>query len=67
MIYKDNGKGYQQNEGSNSMGLVLIHTLVKSQLKGNIKTDSQNKVEVTISWKNYQEDTEIEKHNYKIK
>jgi len=67
LIYKDNGKGYQQNEGSNSMGLVLIHTLVKSQLKGNIKTDSQNKVEVTISWKNYQEDTEIEKHNYKIK
>ena len=47
---EDNGKGYEQNKEFDSIGLIIIKTLVKNQLKGNIKIESKNRVEIEISW-----------------
>lgn len=52
LIVKDNGIGYDKNSSLNSLGLILIETLAKDQLKGQIKTNSDNGVEVIISWSN---------------
>ncbi len=56
-IYKlyisDNGIGYDQNNISNSLGLVLVNTLAKDQLAGKIKINSVDGVSVEINWNDY--------------
>lgn len=52
LIVEDNGVGFDQNKPTNSLGLILIKTLAKEQLKGNIDIDSKNKVKVEIRWAN---------------
>lgn len=51
LIIWDNGTGYDKTVPSNSLGLVLVNTLSKHQLKGNIIIDSNNGVKVTITWR----------------
>jgi len=46
----DNGIGYKANHTTNSLGLLLINTLAKEQLKGNITTQSDKGVKVEIIW-----------------
>lgn len=51
LIIKDDGVGYTQNTPSESLGLTLVHTLAKEQLKGSIETDSIGGINVKIEWK----------------
>jgi len=50
-IIKDNGKGYKSNSNCNSLGLLIVQTLVDKQLLGTIKTNTVDGVENIISWK----------------
>ncbi len=52
LIVEDDGIGYDQNKPTNSLGLILIKTLAKEQLKGNININSKNRVKVEIRWEN---------------
>ena len=45
---EDNGKGYDINK--NSLGLTLVDTLVKHQLKGEININPLNGVKTNIKW-----------------
>lgn len=47
---KDNGKGYIQDSKKDSLGLILVNTLTKSQLKGNIIMQTDKGVDIKISW-----------------
>ncbi len=53
LTVKDDGIGYKKAQSSNSLGLILIDTLSKVQLKGTVNIDSSKGVEVNISWKEY--------------
>lgn len=46
----DNGKGYDKEVNRDSLGLILVQTIVKSHLKGSIKTNTQNGVTNKIMW-----------------
>lgn len=46
----DNGIGFSDNNSIESLGLVLVSTLVEAQLKGTITINSNNGVEVDIKW-----------------
>jgi two-component sensor histidine kinase len=48
----DDGVGYDKNVSSNSLGLVLINSLVKSKLYGTVDICSNNGVTTTIIWEN---------------
>lgn len=50
---KDNGIGYIQSAPTNSLGLILVDTLAKHQLKGKIEIDSSNGVSVQITWSDH--------------
>ncbi|MGB5866675.1 MAG: 7TM diverse intracellular signaling domain-containing protein [Arcobacteraceae bacterium] len=49
-IVSDNGIGYDSSKKTNSLGLVLIDTLVTKQLQGEIRIESNDGVKVEISW-----------------
>ena len=51
LIYSDNGKGYDPNIKKESLGLILIETLTKKQLKAKLVINSTNGVKVEIRWK----------------
>ncbi|QKF83251.1 7TM diverse intracellular signaling domain-containing protein [Halarcobacter ebronensis] len=52
---KDNGIGYDKKSiKDNSLGTLLIHTLATQQLDGEIVTDSQDGVKVSITWIDYE-------------
>ena len=51
LIYSDNGKGYNPDIKKESLGLVLIETLTKKQLKAQLDINSTNGVKVEIRWK----------------
>lgn len=51
MVVKDNGIGYDKENITKSFGLNLVNTLVSSKLQGTIISDTKNKVEVTIKWR----------------
>ena len=51
LIYSDNGKGYDSNIKKESLGLILIETLTKKQLKAQLNINSTNGVKVQIKWK----------------
>jgi two-component sensor histidine kinase len=51
LIYSDNGKGYDPNIKKESLGLILIETLTKKQLKAQLNINSTNGVKVEIRWK----------------
>ncbi|AXH10270.1 histidine kinase [Malaciobacter halophilus] len=51
LLVEDNGKGYDTKKTHNSLGLMLVDTLVHNQLKGQLKIDSTNKVLVDIKWR----------------
>lgn len=48
----DNGKGFDKTKKSDSLGLILINSLVKKQLKGIIDFNTSSGTEVTIYWNN---------------
>ena len=47
----DDGVGYKRDKSSNSLGLVLVHSLVKGKLNGTVETISDDGVKITIKWK----------------
>lgn len=49
-VVSDNGIGYDKTDKKDSLGLILIDTLVKQQFKGDITVESNNGVKVEISW-----------------
>lgn len=51
LIYTDNGKGYDSTIKKESLGLILIETLTKKQLKAQLNINSNNGVRVEIKWK----------------
>jgi len=51
LIYSDNGKGYNPTIKKESLGLILIETLTKKQLKAKLVINSTNGVKVEIRWK----------------
>jgi len=50
-IIEDNGKGYKEKEDTNSLGLLIVQTLVNQQLLGKIETFRDRGVKNIISWK----------------
>lgn len=54
-IYKlsisDDGSGYKQDFNKDSLGLVIIETLVVTQLQGELKVNSKKGVNMQIEWK----------------
>ncbi len=50
LYYTDNGIGNSKIENSDSLGSLLVNTLVKSQLKGEIKIEVQPSVNYNISF-----------------
>jgi two-component sensor histidine kinase len=46
----DNGIGYNENN-SNSLGLIIIETLVLTQLQGKLCIDSKNGTKIEIEWR----------------
>lgn len=50
LLIKDDGKGYNTQTSSNSLGLTLVNTLAKDQLKGTINIDTTDGVTVLITW-----------------
>lgn len=53
LLVSDNGIGYEQNKTSNSLGLILVNTLAKTQLGGEIEINTTDGVTVHIRWYNY--------------
>ncbi|WP_141048098.1 7TM diverse intracellular signaling domain-containing protein [Aliarcobacter cryaerophilus] len=51
LIYSDNGKGYNPNLKKSSLGLTLIETLAKKQLKAEINISTNEGVKVKLRWK----------------
>lgn len=51
LTYSDNGKGYDSSIKKESLGLILIETLTKKQLKAKLDINSTNGVKVQIKWK----------------
>ncbi len=51
LSYSDNGKGYNPEEKKESLGLILIETLAKKQLKASLDITSDNGVMVQIKWR----------------
>ncbi|RBQ28330.1 7TM diverse intracellular signaling domain-containing protein [Aliarcobacter vitoriensis] len=51
LIYSDNGKGYDPTIKKSSLGLILIETLTKKQLKAQLNIISNDGVKVEITWK----------------
>ena len=51
LIYSDNGKGYDSTIKKESLGLILIETLIRKQLKAKLDINSTNGVKVKIKWK----------------
>jgi two-component system, sensor histidine kinase LadS len=51
IIYTDNGKGYDSTIKKESLGLILIETLTKKQLKAQLNINSNDGVRVEIKWK----------------
>ncbi len=52
LIVSDDGVGYTDMKKTDSLGLILIETLTKKQLRGQINTKSDDGVTVEISWDN---------------
>ena len=50
LCVKDDGIGYDENASSNSLGLVLVESLVKAKLRGKVQIDSDDGVSVEIKW-----------------
>ena len=48
---EDNGIGYEQDIKRNTLGVILVNTLVKEQLDGEIEHQTENGVKVQIRWK----------------
>lgn len=46
----DDGIGYNQDIQENSLGLLLVTTLVKEQLRGTLEIDASEGVKIRISW-----------------
>jgi two-component sensor histidine kinase len=51
LIYSDNGKGYNPNIKKSSLGLTLIETLAKKQLKAEMNISTNEGVKVKLRWK----------------
>lgn len=49
-LVKDNGIGFDENKQTDSLGLTLVDTLARNQLKGEIKIKSTKGVETKIIW-----------------
>jgi len=49
LVVGDDGFGYEDKQTS-SLGLTIIRTLAKKQLKGNVEIDSKHGTKTTISW-----------------
>jgi len=47
----DNGKGYDQKSVTEGFGLMMLHALVKSELKGSVEIESDKGTTVRIRWK----------------
>lgn len=50
---KDDGIGYDKDILTDSLGLILVNTLAKQQLRGDINILSTNGVRVDINWSNH--------------
>lgn len=51
LLYTDNGKGYDSTIKKESLGLILIETLTKKQLKAQLDINSTKGVKIEIKWK----------------
>ncbi len=54
MSVYDNGKGYIKQPKSSSLGLTIVETLSKKQLRANLSIENSEGTRVTLSWKEKQ-------------
>jgi two-component sensor histidine kinase len=50
LLVQDNGIGYDLNQSSDSLGLILVQTLASEQLRGKLITDIDDGVKTTVIW-----------------
>ncbi len=50
LTIKDNGIGYNKGSQNNTLGITIIETLVITQLGGVLHTNTDNGVEIIITW-----------------
>lgn len=48
--YSDNGKGCTFEENSNSLGMLIIHTLAEDQLEGDLELNSSDGLSMNLTW-----------------
>ncbi len=58
LCVSDDGVGYEQDQSTDSLGLVLVDTLATKQLRADIKINTSKGVSVLITWKCF-DDTSI--------
>ena len=51
MSVYDNGKGYSKKADSSSLGLTIVETLSKKQLRANLTIENKDGTRVTLAWK----------------
>ncbi len=54
MSVYDNGKGYTQQPNGSSLGLTIVETLSKKQLRANLSIENTKGTRVTLSWEEKQ-------------
>lgn len=47
---RDNGKGFDEKHTCHSLGLILVHTLAKEQLKGTLDIKIEHGTKISIEW-----------------
>lgn len=52
LMIKDDGIGFTQNETKDTLGMIIIHSLAKDQLSGEINIDSSDGTKIDIFWGN---------------
>jgi len=51
LLFYDNGIGYNKDINNESLGMIIIETLVLIQLQGSLKIDSTDGTKIEIEWK----------------
>lgn len=52
---QDNGKGFLQNKKSDTLGMIIIDSLTRDQLEGEINISSSEGTQINIIWKHHEQ------------
>ena len=54
LSFCDNGTGYNPDKNSDSLGLIIIETLVTTQLQGRLNIDATDGTKIEIEWREHE-------------